>query len=71
MLHYVTMEETEQNPIERAEAAAARLEAANAKAEELAARALLGGRSDAGKEPEKPKPLSDQEYARRALAGEL
>ena len=71
-----TKEQTPQNPIERAEAAAARLEAANKQAVELAerteaaaARAVLGGRSDAGQAPIEKKEESNVEYVERALKG--
>jgi len=64
--------------IDRANEAAERLEKANAKQEELqlrkeqlAAKAALGGRSDAGKPEEKPKKMSDIEYAQALQKGEV
>ena len=39
--------------------------------EKLEARKIVGGKSEAGKEPEKPKEISDIDYARQAAAGEL
>lgn len=52
----------EPTPIEQANAAAERLEKANAKAEEIQVKARLGGVTDAGVEPEVPKEISDTEY---------
>ena len=55
-----------------------RLEKANAEAkeilarqEEIAARNLLGGKTDAGVQPVKPKEESAQEYAKRVMTGNL
>lgn len=39
--------------------------------EELAARSLLGGRTDAGTQPPEPRELTPKEYAQKALRGEL
>ena len=67
-----------ENMIDSASKAAERLEAANAKneelisrQEELAARAKLEGKSEAGSVPEKPKELTDTEYAEALQRGEV
>ena len=39
--------------------------------EELRAKVALGGQSEAGQEKPKPKEVSDEEYAKKALSGEL
>lgn len=39
--------------------------------EELNARAKLGGQTNAGQTPEKPKEETSQEYAKRLLTGNL
>ena len=64
--------------IERANKAAERMEKANEKHEELleiqkddAAVKALGGRAEAGTEPEKPKKLTDTEYAEALQRGEV
>ena len=55
-----------------------RLEKANVEAkeilarqEELAARNLLGGKSDAGEQPQKPTEESPVDYAKKALEGKV
>lgn len=55
-----------------------RLEKANAEAkeilarqEEIAARNLLGGKTDAGVQPVKPKEETAQEYAKRVMSNSL
>jgi len=55
--------------VKRMEAAATRMENANARAEELAAKTTLGGRASAGVEPE-VKEESDVDYAKRISAGQ-
>lgn len=64
--------------IDEANEAAKRLEEANARKEELLAREeeieykkTLGGKSKAGTEPEKPKELTDTEYAEALERGEV
>ena len=64
--------------IERANATAQRLEEANRKQEELikrqeqlTARSILGGRSEAGLGIEEKKPLTPQELAKKVLDGEI
>lgn len=39
--------------------------------EEIQTRNILGGRATAGQEPQKPKELSPQEYAKAALEGKI
>ncbi len=63
---------TTPNMLEKAEAIAKRIEEANRKAEELisrqeqiAARSLLSGRSEAGQIPKSEPVLTDAEYAKR------
>ena len=63
--------------IERAREEREKLEAANKKHEELLnrqeeimAKQALGGRAEAGSTPEKPKEISEVEYAEKALSGE-
>lgn len=63
--------------IERADAAAERLEKANAekkalldREEAIMAKQALGGRSEINK-PEKPKELTDREFKEKFLKGEL
>lgn len=70
--------ETSTSLIEKAEAAADRIEAANAKQEEIVSRQeylqaqkILGGKSDAGSAPEKPKRLTDAEYFEASERGEV
>ena len=55
-----------------------RLEKANSQAsellkrqEEIIARKLLGGDTEAGRQPEKPKEETPSEYARRIMANKL
>ena len=48
-----------------------RREALLIREEALAARRAVGGQTDAGVVAEKPKPLSNLEYAERALKGEF
>ena len=55
-----------------------RLEKANKEAseilkrnEEIVARNLLGGETQAGKQPEKPKEETPSEYAKRLMSGRL
>lgn len=69
---------TPTDPISRAEAAAKRIEAANERMaelmqqqQELAARNILGGESDAGQAPPKKQEESAADYADRALRGEV
>lgn len=63
--------------IERAELVAERIEAANAKAEELverkeeaAAKLILGGQAEAGQTPVK-KEIDSEQYARDVLEGKI
>lgn len=75
------MEETqpvdkEVNLVDKADAVAKRIEEANKVAaellrrqEEIAARNILGGRSEAGKAEEKKKEVDPREYAKNALKG--
>ena len=74
----VKVAEGEQNNslIKQAEAVVERMEKANAEAkeilirqEELAMQNLLGGKSDAGQEPIKPKEETPAEYSARILRG--
>lgn len=72
------VEKTPTNMLEEAEARAARIEAANAKTEELlarqealAARQLFAGRSEAGIQPEPKKELTDIEYSQKVMSGEI
>jgi hypothetical protein len=65
------------NLIEDANDAAERMEAANARMEDLikrqeflATQDRLGGRTEAGTVPEKKKEETPQEYAKRIMAGE-
>ncbi len=65
-------EEDKQSLVDRAEAAADRIEAGNKKTEELevrkeenAARDKLGGRTDAGQTPPPPKEETNAEYVDR------
>ena len=64
--------------IQRAAEAAERLELANKKQEELMnrqealmAQNLLGGKSAAGSVADKPKELTEEEYATAAIGGQL
>ncbi len=64
--------------IERARQEREGLEAANKKKEELLdreeqimAKRALGGMSEAGVPPEKPKPETDEEYTERFMKGEV
>ena len=64
--------------VDRANRAAKRLEEANTKTEELvkrqeklAVKSALGGSSDAGEPPAKPKVESAEDYAKRVLANEI
>lgn len=64
--------------VSKAEKAAQRLEEANKKTEELIkrqeammARSALGGKADAGQEPEKPKEETPAEYAKRVTSGKV
>lgn len=56
---------------ERAEKAVEEMKLERMKLENERAAALVHGRTDAGIQPEKPKELSDEEYANKALNGEL
>lgn len=56
---------------ERAEKAVAELKAENDRAEAIEARRRLGGTTDARREPEKPKELTDTEYAEALQRGEV
>lgn len=70
--------ETSKNPIlDKAEEIASRIEAGNKKQEELInrqedllAKKTLGGQSQAGEEPEKPKEVSNADYAKQAINGQ-
>ena len=69
-------EPTKTPMIDAANQAAERLEAANkqkeallAREEELASKRILGGQSEAGIEPDKPKEESAKEYADRVMRG--
>lgn len=64
--------------VDKANAAAERLEKANERTAELihqqemlAAQKALGGNTEGAVEEEKPKEMSDEEYAKLALAGKL
>ena len=64
--------------IDNANEVAARIEAANAKKEELllreekfAATKVLDGQADAGGVTPKPKEITDKEYAQKVMAGEV
>lgn len=64
--------------IRQANEAAERLEQANkekekllAREEEIEAKRTLGGKSEAGVQQEKPKPLSDVEYSKALQRGEV
>lgn len=57
--------------VERMEKANAEAKIILARQEELVARNLLGGRTDAGIQPEKPIELSPREYADLALKGKV
>jgi len=55
-----------------------RLEKANSEAKEIIARQqeiaalnLIGGKTDAGLQPEKPKEETPQEYVKRVLSGKM
>lgn len=63
---------------ERTDKAAARIEAANKKTEELLnrqeeiyAKSVLGGKADAGQKEEKPKEMDPVEYAKKVMNGEI
>lgn len=65
------------NSIDRANEAIDRMKAENDRTEELVKRQealktdeILGGKSDAGKEPEQPKEDTDAEYAAKVMRGE-
>lgn len=67
-----------QSLVEKSEAIAARMEAANIKTaelltrqEELKATEILGGQAEAGQEPEPKKGLTDEEYKNKILTGEV
>lgn len=64
--------------VDKANDAAERLEKANERTaelikqrEEIDARNRLGGRADGAVQDEKPKEVSDEDYADKALRGEL
>ena len=59
------------DPIQKAIDAAERLEKANQKAEEIAIRLALGGKSEAGEPLNGPEPLSDKDYAKKVMSGEV
>ena len=66
----------ETDPIERANAAAERLEKANAERKdsirekkEVIAKQILGGQTTASQAPEKKEPVSDEQYYKDVLAG--
>ncbi len=71
-------ESSPSDSIDRANAAAARQEKANEKhetllirQEKIAVQNALGGKSDAGQVPEKPKEETAKEYKDRVMAGNL
>ena len=71
-------EESSPSKLDEAKALAERLEKANQRHEELinreeslAAERIVSGQAEAGSIPEKPKEMSDEEYSKKALAGEL
>ena len=77
---YIMVEEAEQklNVIEEAKATAERIEKANVemssnitKLEQLQARDILGGRSNAAPNMEKPKEETPKEYAQRVMRGDV
>jgi len=64
--------------LQKGEEIATRIEAANKESQrileqqqELAARKLLGGETEAGQPTEKPKEETPKEYAKRVLTGKL
>ena len=64
--------------VERADAAAERLETANKerkalldREEQIMARKTLGGQSEGPRQPEKPKELTDKEFKDKFLKGEI
>lgn len=64
--------------IDDAKTAAERLEAANKetkellkKAEDLEAKKILGGKSEAGEAPKKEEEISNKDYAKQALEGKF
>ena len=64
--------------IDDANSAAERLEAANKKQEELitrqeeiAAKQLLAGKTEAGQAPVKEEPISDKEFSDKVMSGEV
>ena len=61
----------ELSAVEKAEQAAARLEAANKKAEDILARQIVEGKSQAGEPQQEKKEESATDYARRIEKGEL
>lgn len=70
--------EQQGNLIDRAEAAAKRMEEANQKAEELlkrneelAARYVMSGRSEAGNGPVQAPQETPKEYAKRVMSGKI
>ena len=56
---------------ERIEKGIKRLEELQQRQEELSARAMLGGGSEAGGEPAKEKELTPEEYSKKVLKGEI
>ena len=73
-----TQEESDAELLEKGAEVAARMEAANAKAEELQKRReatevrnALGGKADAGTGQVVEEEESDAKYAERAMAGEI
>ena len=71
-----TVEEEKAQPkliemVERLEKANAESRAILEQNKELAARNLLGGRTDAGIQHEKPKEETPQEYAKRIMSGKF
>lgn len=59
------------SPLDKAKELAERLERANARGEELAAREILSGKADAGQTPVKPVEQTPQEYSQDLLDGKV
>ena len=71
-------EEKKEEPIADLKSVVERLEKANAekdallrREEELRARQILGGKTDAGVQPEPMKPDTPKDYIRKVLSGEI
>lgn len=65
-----TIEEAK-NILTRLEEANAKMEANLARAEEIKAEEILGGRAEAGIVPEKPAEETAREYAQRVMSGKV